>query len=358
MNYQNLVRKNIQPLVPYSNTRSLYQGKIFLDDMESPYWGRYSFDVSDVALNRYPDGLFLNLRKKIAQYIGNALTEKNIVLGNGSDELISLLFQIFLNEDENVIITPPTFTMYKFLGQVRNCEVKEVPLLPETFQLDVEEILNSVNEKTKIIFLCNPNNPTGTLIKRADIEKIINKTNCIVVIDEAYGEYFPQGYPSFTKEIKEHKNIIVMRTFSKAWGLAGIRCGYALADEWIITEFDKIRLPFNIDRLAASILDQVLDQEAIMRSSVDALGKERAYIEQQFQSLGLKTFPTITNFVCAQLPTTVTSKEIMESLAEKQGILIRDRNKETHLANSIRVSVENTREKNDVFLNTLKELLS
>ncbi|MEI6222803.1 MAG: histidinol-phosphate transaminase [bacterium] len=357
MDFRQLVRPAIRPLKPYTNTRSTYNGEIFLDDMESPFWGRYELKLDNIPLNRYPDGMFTALREKVARFVGYGMTGKNIVLGNGSDELISLLMLIFLEAGDNIVVSPPTFTMYDLLATMHKAEVHSVSLESETFALNAEKVLQQVDAKTKIIFLCNPNNPTGTLLDRAEIEKVVNNAPCLVVVDEAYGEYFPDTFSSFIQEISTRENLIVFRTFSKAWGLAGIRCGYAVAPEWAITEFDKVRLPFNIDRMTATIIDQVLDQERVMRATVHELVAERQWMEQQLQDLGLKTFPTITNFLCAKLPEQHSATEITATLAKEHGILIRDRSKEKHLGNSIRVSVEDTRAKNERFIAAMKTLM-
>jgi histidinol-phosphate aminotransferase len=358
MDITDFVRKNIQPLHPYSNSRTVYKGSIFLDDMESPFDDRYNINLQSVPLNRYPDGMFADIREKLANFLDDGLTKDNIVLGNGSDELINLLFTLFLEEDENVVICPPTFTMYKLLGEVRHCGVKEVPLFPDTFQLDVNNILAAVDSKTKILFLCNPNNPTGTLMHKEDIEKVVQNTSCLVVIDEAYGEHFPDKSHSWVSKIADNPRVIVFRTFSKAWGLAGIRFGYAVASPAIREAFDKIRLPFNIDVLTASVVQQVLEQQPVMEKTVLFLQKEREWIATQLEKLSLQVYPTMTNFLCVKLPEQVISKEIVKTLATEYGILTRDRSGEKNLSNCIRVSVENTREKNQTFITALAKELS
>ncbi len=357
MDAQQLLRKNIIPLRPYTNSRSMYEGKILLDDMESPFSDNYKIDLYTVPLNRYPDGMFIDIRERIAVFLNAGLTKDNIVLGNGSDELINLLFSLFIEEDENIVTCPPTFTMYKLLGEVRNCQVKEVPLLPESFQLDVDGVLSAVDEKTKIIFLCNPNNPTGTLLNKEDIETIVKNTSCLVVVDEAYGEHFPDRSHSWTSKLTENPHVIVFRTFSKAWGLAGVRFGYAVADPAIREAFDKIRLPFNINVLTASVVTQVLQQQTVMENTVAYLQQERTWIASQLQNRGLLVYPTITNFLCVQLPNSVVSKDVVKTLANKYGILTRDRSGEINLANCVRVSVEDTRMKNQAFIDALQKEL-
>ncbi|MFN3301101.1 MAG: aminotransferase class I/II-fold pyridoxal phosphate-dependent enzyme, partial [Sediminibacterium sp.] len=217
-NLNDLVRPNIAQLTPYSSARDEYSGeaKVFLDANENslgsplPKW-----------YNRYPDPHQVAVKNKLAVVKG--ITEEHIFLGNGSDECIDLLYRSFcIPSKDNVIICPPTYGMYEVSAQINDIKLKKIPLLPN-FQLNLIEIEQAIDSNTKLIWICSPNNPTGNSINRLDIETILNNFKGIVVIDEAYINFSKQK--SFVQELTEYPNLVVLQTFSKAWGLAGLRLG-------------------------------------------------------------------------------------------------------------------------------------
>src|SRR5579875_3037925 len=226
-NLNNLIRANIKNLKPYSSARDEFKGEasIFLDANENSYGSPLT-----KWYNRYPDPLQWELKKKIAEIKGVA--PENILLGNGSDECIDLLIRAFCEPQvDNIVICPPTYGMYEVYAHINNVPVKAVPLTP-TFQLDLEALENAIDARTKLIFLCSPNNPTANSLIREDVEMILNNFDGLVVVDEAYINFSRQR--SFVPELKEYPNLVVLQTFSKAWGLDALRLGMTLAATDII----------------------------------------------------------------------------------------------------------------------------
>ena len=245
---ENNLRENIKNLTPYSSARDEYKGKegVFLDANENSFGAPIQFG-QDLNLNRYPDPLQISVKNKLSKIKG--LPIENIFLGNGSDEAIDILFRAFCNPGkDSVIVCPPTYGMYEVSANINDVEVKKVPLLAETFQLDTENIFKSVNENTKLIFICCPNNPTGNGVAWNSIKLILEKYNGIVVIDEAYINF--ASYRSLIPELLNYPNLVILQTLSKAWGLAGLRVGMAFASELIIDVFNKIKPPYNINAVS------------------------------------------------------------------------------------------------------------
>jgi histidinol-phosphate aminotransferase len=239
-NLDSLVRDNIKKMTPYSSARHEFSGNasIFLDANENSFGSPLPDNF-----NRYPDPLQIQVKEKLSKIKG--VPPQNIFLGNGSDEAIDLLYRIFCEPGrDNVIIFPPTYGMYEVCAEMNNIKVKKVNLKKD-YQLDLEGIENAIDSFTKLIFICSPNNPTGNSINRPDIEIILNNFEGIVVIDEAYINYAKQK--TFIAELTEYPNLVVMQTLSKAWGLAGLRLGMALASRPIIELMNKVKYPYNIN---------------------------------------------------------------------------------------------------------------
>ena len=229
----NILRKNIKELVPYSSARDEFKGEasIFLDANENSFGSPL-----DQNYNRYPDPLQLKVKKRLSEIKG--VPVKNIFLGNGSDEAIDILFRAFCNPGiDNVITLPPTYGMYEVSANINDVEVRKIPLKTD-YQLNMDAIAEAIDDHTKIIFICSPNNPSGNSIDRQDIETIIANFNGLVVIDEAYINYSRQK--TFIQELTEYSNLVVLQTLSKAWGLAGLRIGMAFGSEEIIEIFNII----------------------------------------------------------------------------------------------------------------------
>src|SRR3989344_9151384 len=223
-----LIRSNLKNFKAYSSARSLYQRGVFMDANENSLGSALSAE-NDSELNRYPDPLSMDLRKALGKFL--SISEKNIFVGNGSDEIIDLLIRLFVEQDEEKIILETTYGMYKVVAEIAGVNVKSI-LLKSDFQIDVPNLLSQISSKTKIIFLCSPNNPTGNLVKLEDVKNICTNFKGIVVVDEAYIEF--SSKPSLVGKVSSIENLVILRTFSKAWGLAGIRVGYAVAQETVI----------------------------------------------------------------------------------------------------------------------------
>jgi histidinol-phosphate aminotransferase len=340
-----LVRQNIRDLKPYSSARSEYSGtaNVFLDANENSYGSPLT-----KWYNRYPDPLQWELKKKIAA-IKNVPAE-NMLLGNGSDECIDLLIRAFCEpQKDNLIICPPTYGMYEVYGNINNVEVREVPLLPG-FQLNLDAIEAAIDENTKLIFICSPNNPTGNSMEREDIEIVLNNFEGIVVIDEAYINY--SRHRSFVAELNEYPNLVVMQTFSKAWGLAALRLGINFASQEIISILNKIKPPYNINQatqeLALKALDNLDDVNTMIRDTV----KEREELVKELVQLPVvqKVYPSDANFVLAKMD---QATRIYDYLKEK-GIIVRNRSNVVLCEDCLRITV-GTPEQDKQLLKTLKE---
>lgn len=266
-NIQHLVRENIRNLKAYSSARSLYTSGILLDANESPFEMEQKV-LGLEELNRYPDGSNYSLR----EYMGGLfhVSAENTALGNGSDEIIDLLIRIFCQpQKDKILILPPTFGMYKVAAQMNQVDIVEVLNQPEIplesrklpLSLPVKEILGAAQDLVKIIFICQPNNPTGSIFQREDILTLIRDSGCIVVVDEAYSEFMEER--GLVEEIKAFPNLVVLKTFSKAYAMAGIRLGIALSSVEIISLIQKVKLPYNINTLTTRI---ILKTETIRNS--------------------------------------------------------------------------------------------
>ncbi|MDR0798471.1 MAG: aminotransferase class I/II-fold pyridoxal phosphate-dependent enzyme, partial [Dysgonamonadaceae bacterium] len=236
MNIESLIRKNIRHLKPYSCARDEFQGvaSAYLDANESPYNAPY---------NRYPDPLQWELKEKIARL--KQVRPGQLFLGNGSDEAIDLLIRVFCEpKTDNIVAIEPTYGMYQVCAAINDVEYRRV-LLDADFQLNANVLLAAVDAHTQLIFLCSPNNPSGNLLNRSEIEKIITHFQGIVIVDEAYIDF--AGQPGWLSELNLYPNLVVLQTFSKAWGMAAVRCGMAFASETIISYCNKVKYPYNIN---------------------------------------------------------------------------------------------------------------
>jgi len=334
-----LVRKNIQGLTPYSSARSEFSGtaKVFLDANENSFGSPLT-----KWYNRYPDPLQWELKKKIAS-IKNVAAE-NILLGNGSDECIDLLIRTFCDSQKDaIIICPPTYGMYEVYAHINDVPVIQVPLLP-SYQLNLEGLENAIAANTKIIFLCSPNNPTGNIMEREDIEMVLNNFEGIVVIDEAYINY--SRHRSFLAELKDYPNLVVMQTFSKAWGLAALRLGMNFASLEIIDVLNKIKPPYNINQatqeLAIKALDHLEDVNAMIRETV----KEREALVKELAQLAIvqKIYPSDANFVLVKMR---DATSVYNYLKDK-GIIVRNRSNVILCEDCLRITVGTQIENNEL----------
>jgi histidinol-phosphate aminotransferase len=342
MDLTKLIRKNIYNLNPYSCARNEFKGEasVYLDANENPFGRLY---------NRYPDPLQEKLKEKIAQI--KKIRPSQIMVGNGSDEPIDLIFRIFCEPAaDNVVAIEPTYGMYKVSADINNVEYRKV-VLDENFQFKASELLKASDEHTKVIFLCSPNNPTGNLLKHDEIQKTLEAFQGIVVIDEAYVDFSSE--PSWLQVLDKYPNLIVLHTFSKAWGLASVRCGLAFASEEIITLFNKVKYPYNISKLTQDyVLEQLSDGEEQKNKAVNKILKGKEWLIQALQSLPVveKIYPSDANFLLVKV---VTANTIYLNLIEK-GIVTRNRSSITLCNNCLRITV-GTDAENAVLIDQLKK---
>jgi histidinol-phosphate aminotransferase len=343
MNIDNLLRKNIKNLQPYSSARDEYSGEamVFLDANENPFNEPY---------NRYPDPLQKKLKEKVAR-LKNVPPEQ-IFLGNGSDEPIDLLIRAFCEPGkENIVTIDPTYGMYKVAASVNNVEVRKASLT-QTFGLDVPQIFNTANDTTKMIFLCSPNNPTGNLLDKDSVLYIAEKFNGIVVLDEAYIDFAPGK--SLLKELSNYPNLVILQTFSKAWGMAGIRLGMAFATPEIISVLTKIKYPYNLNILTQEKALELTESQEKVGKWVKLIIAEREKMAQL-----LKEFPFVetvylsdANFLLVKMH---DARGIYDYLAER-GIVVRDRSKIHLCEESLRITI-GTSEENEELLKALNDLI-
>ncbi len=342
-----LLRPHIRTLVPYSSARDEYTGKegVFLDANENPIGS-----ITEENWNRYPDPYQVDLKKKIGDI--KSINWKNVFLGNGSDEPIDLLFRAFCEPGkDNVIINPPTYGMYQVSADINGIEAIKVLLTPD-FDLDIEGILSQVTERTKMIFICSPNNPTGNDLSLNLIEEVLTSFSGIVVIDEAYIDFTSRD--SLISKLSTYPNLVVLQTFSKAWGLASLRLGMAFASEEIIQILNLIKPPYNISGLTQETVIKALTDVETKEAMVSEILAERKNLEKDLSSLPQveRVYPSDANFFLVKMRQ--NAKGIFNQLIDRK-IIVRDRSNVVLCEEGLRITV-GTKEENDQLINTLKSL--
>ncbi|WP_291857941.1 histidinol-phosphate transaminase [Marinilabilia sp.] len=340
--FNELLRPNIRNLKPYSSARDEYSGAaaVFLDANENPFNAPY---------NRYPDPYQRELKKRIAEI--KKVAAENIFLGNGSDEAIDIVIRAFCEPGtDNVVSIAPTYGMYQVAADINNIKVTKV-LLTDDFELDTDSLLGATDEHTKIIFLCSPNNPTGNCFRQEDIKKVLDGFEGIVVLDEAYIDFAPEK--SWLKKLTQYPNLVVLQTFSKAWGMAGIRLGMAFAQSNIINVFSKIKYPYNVNVLTQQKALELLKENDKMQQWVHELLEERTRLIENLKTKDFvqKVFPTDANFVLLKTP---EPKKIYNYLVNRK-IIIRDRSNVALCEGCLRITV-GTPEENRELIDALAEL--
>lgn len=343
-----LVRPNIRNLKPYRSARDDFEKGLLLDANENSLGSPVR---NDLELHRYPTPTQDALRKKIAEW--RQVDYENIFLGVGSDEAIDLIMRIFCEPGQDSILTnPPTYGMYKVSANINNLDVKEV-LLTEGFQLQPEKILEAADEQTKVLFLCSPNNPTANSMKQTDLLKLATQFPGIIVIDEAYIDFSTQE--SMAGMVQQYPNLVVLQTFSKSYGLAGIRLGVAISNPQIISYMMKVKAPYNINKLTAKTALDAFDNMELMKFNIQKIKEEKDYMAEQLEYADAveKVYPSDANFLLFKIQ---NAKEVYQKLADK-GVIVRYRGNEPLCEDCLRVTIgmpdENVR-----FLKTLKEVLS
>jgi histidinol-phosphate aminotransferase len=342
-----LIRENIRNLIPYRSARDDFNDGLLLDANENSFGSPIRHSLK---LHRYPTPTHDKLRKKIADFRG--VETDNIFLGVGSDEPIDTLIRIFCEpETDSVMITPPTYGMYKVSASINNVAVKEA-LLDDRFQLRADAIAAKTDESTKILFLCSPNNPTGNDMKQTDMLKIITRFPGIVVVDEAYIDFSTNE--SMAQFVQQYPNLVVLQTFSKAFGLAGIRLGIAISNPLIISYMLRVKAPYNINKLTAEAALEAFDKTDLVKFNISKIKEEKEYVAEQlgFAEQVEKVYPSNSNFLLFKIR---NAKEVYQKLADR-GVIIRYRGNEPLCKDCLRVTIgmpdENVR-----FLKTLKSVL-
>lgn len=340
MNLEKLIRRNIRELKPYSCARNEFQGEasVYLDANENPFNEPY---------NRYPDPLQWAVKEKIARL--KEVSPEQIMLGNGSDEPIDLAIRIFCEPGkDNVVAMDPSYGMYQVCADINGVEYRKV-LLDEDFQLDPEKLLKATDEQTKIVFLCSPNNPSGNLLERERVREILESFEGIVVIDEAYIDFAPGS--SWLGELNKYPNLIILQTFSKAWGLASIRCGMAFAAPEVIGLFNKVKYPYNLNILTQRFILEELEKEDIRKEWVNDILEQRPLLAGELKKLTLvkKVYPSDANFLLVRVE---DADQTYRLLLEK-GIIVRNRSRISLCNNCLRITVGKS-EENRLLIEALK----
>ncbi len=338
-----LTRPNVWALKPYSSARDEYSGveaSVFLDANENPY---------NTPNNRYPDPLQLKLKSLIAPLKGVKI--ENIFLGNGSDEAIDLVFRAFCRPGvDNVVAIDPTYGMYQVCAEVNDVEYRKI-LLDVYYQFKASSLLSAIDENTKAIFVCSPNNPTGNSLCRKEIESLLNRFDGLVIVDEAYIDF--SSSESLLKDLDKYPNLIVLQTFSKAWGCAAIRLGMAFASPEIIAIFNKIKYPYNVNRLTQEEAIKVLQHPEQIKEWVYTLLEERTRVMEEFVKLPccVRVFPTDANFFLAKV---YEATQIYNYLVS-EGIIVRNRTNVALCNDCLRITI-GTKEENEALLDALRKV--
>lgn len=339
-----LLRPNIRDLAPYvcarHNAASQVEGDgpILLDANENP----------NAPLNRYPDPLSTEVKNALSAYLRVGV--ENICVGNGSDELIDLVMRIFCRPGvDNIVSFDPTYGVYKVFADTNDVEYRSV-LLTEELQIEVEGMMGAVDENTKLMFICSPNNPTANVMRDADIFEICERFEGMVVVDEAYIEFAEKE--SLVKMITKYPNLIVLRTLSKAWGKAAIRVGYAVASREAIEVLNKVKPSYNVSGPSQEVAVKTLKNASFMREQVAEILTERARVIGEIGKMGLKVYPSDANFIIFKVP----NASAVQKQIEADGIIIRDRSKLPRIEGCLRPAI-GSRKENDAFLRSLKKCL-
>lgn len=336
---QQLIRNNIRELEPYSSARDEFKGtaRIYLDANENSIGSPLP-----EAYNRYPDPLQWQLKEKLGAVKG--VPAENIFIGNGSDECIDILLRAVCEPGlDNIIICPPTYGMYQVCASINNVAVKKVSLTPD-FQLDLPALEQAIDDRTKLIFICSPNNPTGNTIRREDIEVLLNNYFGLVVLDEAYINF--SRFRSFTSDLPDYPQLVILQTMSKAWGLAGLRVGMAFAGKEIISVMNKIKPPYNISSITQQLATQALGQVDKVNQMIREIVVQREELEKALAVLPgvIKVYPSDANFLLVKVE---EPRKVYQAMLDK-GIVLRDRSNVRLCEGALRITVGTAEENKEL----------
>ena len=344
INLDILVRKNILEMNSYSSARDEFENKkqklVFLDANESPFQNE---------INRYPNNKHIDLKQTLLEL--NQLSNGQIVLGNGTDEILDLIMRVFCDPGSDKIITiPPTYGMYDVIAKTNNVENIKVPL-KSNFTLNLEELKKSFTEKTKLLFLCSPNNPTGNSFSRKDLIDLIESFNGVVVIDEAYINFSSNSL--LVSLINKYNNLIVTQTMSKAFGMAGIRLGMGFSNNKIVNYINKIKPPYNINLLTEKRALKELKNIDTIKTNIKIILEERNKLIDSLNELSfiIKVYPSDSNFILIK----VDDADLRYKQLIEKGIVLRNRSKELLCDNCLRITI-GTPYENELLIKNFKEL--
>lgn len=338
MDLTKVIRPNILALAPYSCARDEFKGEasVYVDANESPYQN---------GLNRYPDPRQWAVKELLAPLKG--VKKEQIFLGNGSDEAIDLVYRIFCRPGvDNVVAPAPTYGMYEVCAEVNDVEYRAVPMVPETFALDIEAMAAQVDQNTKVVWVCSPNNPSGNAYAQEELVGILKRfANQIVVIDEAYIDF--SSIPSMTALLSEFDNLIVLQTFSKAWGHAAMRLGIAMASEEIIYYFNNVKYPYNVNELTQQQAIKVLKDVKKKERQVEEILAQRDILHDLLLSVPCveKIYPSDANFLLVK----VNDANGIYKYLQERGIVVRNRHKVQLCQNCLRITVGTPAENAEIF---------
>ena len=341
---ENIVKPSIKGIAKYIPGESPDENSskfIKLSSNESPFQvpAKNFSSINKVLKNShlYPDGDCLLLKQSIAERF--KLKSNQIICGNGSDDILSIICQTFSREGSEVICSEYGFIYYPIIAKAAGCKV--ITAKTEQLTVSCENILKKINKKTKIIFIANPNNPTGSIIFKKELIKFLDKIppKVIVVLDGAYSEFIrDKNYSDGVDLVNKYKNLIITRTFSKIFGLAGLRLGWGYSNKEIINLMERIRGPFNVNLIAQCIGSLILKDNEFLRKSIDHNEKWRLYLPKELNKLGFKVKTSYTNFILVEVDKKKYSKEKILNLLKKNKIIVRDM-KSYNLQNFFRVSI-------------------
>ncbi|OCG75449.1 histidinol-phosphate transaminase [Gilliamella sp. Nev6-6] len=335
MDINKLVRKNVQKLTPYQSARRIGgNGDVWLNANEFPVAPH--FELKEQSLNRYPEPQPEKVINRYAQYVG--VTPEQVIVSRGADEAIELLMRAFCEPtQDSILYCPPTYGMYQVSAETLGIETKTVPTTAD-WQLDLQGIKQNL-DKVKLIYVCSPNNPTGNLINPDDIKMLLDiaKDRALVIIDEAYIEFSPES--SVVSWLANYPHLVILRTLSKAFALAGLRCGFTIANKAVIAALQKVIAPYPLATPVADIATQALSKDGIntMKLHVINLNKQKEKFTNQLSQLPIveKVYPSRSNYLCVKFQ---DNKEVFNTLWN-QGIILRDQSKVIGQQNMIRITI-------------------
>lgn len=299
---------------------------------------------ASVDLNGYPDTYSKNLRGKLAELYG--LEPDNLIAGNGSDEMLDVIFKTFTNWGDNSVVPVPSYTLYDYFVECNGGKALEVDLT-EDFQLDVDSMVRAGG---KVTIVPSPNNPTGNCFRQKDLDDLISRFDGIVVVDEAYTEYAGKGMIS---SVDEYDNLVVVRTFSKAYAMAALRVGYVAANKKLADMMISVKIPYSLNAISEGAAIAALGDQDFIRRSVDMVREQRPKLDAGLRKLGFETFPSDSNFILARSP--VDHAQLVQGLREK-GVLIRDFGSKRRTENCVRTTI-GTEELNSILLEKAAEVI-